>query len=709
MNEQTSSVAELYRQAQQTQLEGDLESAKALYLEVLKSEPQHADALHCLGNIDGRQGRFEDAERLIKKAIALEPLKASFINSLGNLLKVNSRHEEAAAMYERAVDLQPDFVVAQNNLGELLMRQGKMDEAVQAFLKALDTDPNFAGAYANLGRAMNNMGRLEDAAGAFRRAVLIRDDYAVAYDHLGHVLRAQGKMEEAREAFEHALVIDPDLASARHNLATVLVAQGDIDGGIEAFEEGLKSRPEHVPSLIDLGIAYHTKSALKEAAATYRRALELDPDNPDVHLNIGLVLNEQRRSDEAEQHFLRALDLRPDWPDACAELAALYEETSRLDELKDVLTRGLKANPDHERLNLEAAKSERRAGCFVEGIERLAGFNLDTMKPRLAEQFHYQLGYLHDRAGNVDDAYAHIEAANRIASNTPRAKRAQPDRFLALIDDLESFFSNFDVSEGVPAQDSDRASPVFMLGFSRSGTTLADVIIDSHPDITTAEEQVTISPILESLSAMPGGFPRSIGQLSEADVSNLRDLYFSALDDAAGGEHGRILVDKMPIRTVQVGLLWRLFPDARFVFCVRHPCDVVLSNFVQHYAVSDAYANFYTLADSARAYSRVMDLWRLYVEKLPLKYHMVRYERLVDDLEGESRRLLEFLDVAWDPGILEYRNSLAARGRINTSSYHQVSEPLYTRSRDRWRAYESYFEPLMAQLNTHIAYFGYEN
>ena len=330
------------------------------------------------------------------------------------------------------------------------------------------------------------------------------------------------------------------------------------------------------------------------------------------------------------------------------------------------------------------------------------------MTPRLAEQFHYQLGYLHDRAGQADSAYSNLQTANRIASETPRARQARPERFLGLIDELEAFFEGFDPQGVKPSEESAREAPVFMLGFSRSGTTLTDVIIDSHPDISTAEEQVTISPILESLQSMPGGFPGSISQLSDDEAGRLRDLYFDALDEAVGDEPGRILVDKMPIRTVQVGMLWRLFPDARFVFCLRHPCDVVLSNFMQHYAVSDAYANFYTLADAARAYSRVMDLWRLYVEKLPLRHHTVRYENLVDDLEGEGRRLLDFLGVPWDEKILEYRSSLESRGRINTSSYHQVGEALYTRSRDRWRAYESYFEPLMDTLRPHIEYFGYD-
>jgi len=708
MAAQSLSTAELYHQAQRTQHEGDLDSAKAQYLEVLKREPEHADALHCLGNIDARQGNLEDAERLIRRAIQLDPLKASFINSLGNLMKARDRLDDAAAMYQQTIQLQPDFAMAHSNLGETLLRQGKPEDAIPFFVKALEIDPNLAGAYDNLGRAFNNMGRLAEAADAFRRAVLIRPEFAVAYDHLGHALRAMGELDEARDAFEHAVAIDADFASARRNLATVLMSQGDVDGAITQFEYALSLKPGHTETLINLGIAYHTRRNFKKSAICYRKALQLDPDNAAVHLNLGLVLNEQRRSDEAEASFKRALELDPRSPGAYAELAALYEEANRLDELDQIVEKGLQLAPDHPRLNLEAAKGDRRRGELARGLQRLTRFDPAGMDPRLAEQFHYQLGYLHDRDGNADAAFGHFTAANELARATPRAREARPERFLALLDELDAFFSTSKLEEWTPAPPGDRPAPVFMLGFPRSGTTLVDVVVDSHPGITTVEEQVTILPTLEALQALPGGFPGALAELDEQTFARLRTLYFDAIDPFIAGEAGKLIIDKMPIRTVQVGMLWRLFPDARFVFCQRHPCDVVLSNFMQHYTVSDAFANFHTLEDATRIYDKTMGLWQLYNRRLPLNTHVVRYESLIDDLEAETRKLLDFLGLEWDPQVLDYAERARQRGHINTNSYHQVTEALYQRSRGRWRAYADYLEPLMPALDTHIEYFGYE-
>jgi tetratricopeptide (TPR) repeat protein len=459
---------------------------------------------------------------------------------------------------------------------------------------------------------------------------------------------------------------------------------------------------------MNLGIAYHTARRFKLAAQAYRRAIAIAPEDADLWLNLGLVLNEQRRGAEAEEALRKALELAPGRADIYAELAALFEETNRLDELDEAVRAGLAVAPDHPRLNLEAAKAERRAGDVAAALERLSRFDPAGMDSRLAEQFHFQLGYLHDRAGDADAAWPHFVEANRIASRTPRAQKARPKRFLRLLDKVQAFFEREPVDQWSPAPALDRPAPVFMLGFPRSGTTLLDLVLDGHPEITTVEEQVTILPVLQALQQMPAGYPDSLARLDAPTIERLRGIYFEQLAEEAGETPGRVIVDKMPIRTVQVGMLWRLFPEARFIFSLRHPCDVVLSNFMQHYTVSDAFANFYTLEDSAVIYDKVMRLWRLYCDRLPLVRHTVRYEDLVADLEGVSRGVLDFLGVDWDPAVMAYTEQARARGRINTNSYHQVTESLYTRAQDRWRAYGERFVPLMDRLGDHIDHFGYE-
>jgi tetratricopeptide (TPR) repeat protein len=709
MSDQIASATDIYRLAQKYQRQGDLAEARSCLMNVLALEPEHAEAIHSLGNIDAREGRLDDAERLIRKAIAIDPLKAAFLNSLGNLMRSRGDLEEAVKAYQLAVQLQPGIPAVHNNLAEVLLRSGDPEGAVERCFKALKADPNYAGAYDTMGRAFNNLGRLDEAIDAFRRAVVIRPDYSVAYDHLGHVFRTRGDMEEARDAFEHALVIDPENASALYNLGTVLTVQGKLEEGIDHFERAAALRPRHVPTLLNLGIAYHTRGQLKLSAETYRKAIRVAPGDPVLHLNLGLVRVEQRRGAEAEKSLLEALRLDPKLVRAYAELAALYEETNQLDELDDIIRQGLEMAADDPRLNLEAAKSDRRAGRISEGLERLGRFDPDAMDPRLAEQFRYQLGYLNDRAGNAGAAMENFREANRMASETVRARKARPERFLGMLERLTDFFESAPVDEwpAAPSGD-DSLSPIFMFGFPRSGTTLLDVALDGHPSVVTVEEQTTILPVIDALRAGKQGFPEELAALDGAAIDTLRGSYRDALTQfAPAGFQGRI-IDKMPIRTVYAGILWRLFPQARFIFCLRHPCDVVLSNFMQHYTPSDAFANFFTLEGTVKLYDAVMNLWAVYVERLPLICHTVRYESLVENMEGELRAVLEFLDLPWEPSVLEYTTRARSRGRINTNSYHQVTEPLYTHASGRWRAYEPYLEPHMELLAPHLERFGYE-
>ncbi len=708
MKADPATVEARYKEAQDLQRQGNLEAARARFLDLLRDAPEHPEALHSLGNIDARTGRLDEAESLIRRAIAVKPLQASFVNSLGNIFKARGNFDKAAELYAQAVGLQPDFAVAHNNLGAVLLAAGDAQAAMEAILKALELDRNYAGAFDNLGRALNNLGRHKDAANALRRAVIIRPDFARAYNHLGHVLRAMGELDEARDAFEHALGIDPSLVNARRNLATVLMSSGRYEEAIEAFEASLQSEPRDVPTLVNLGVAYHTIRRFKKSAAAYRRALAIDPKHAPAHLNLGLVLGEQRRTEEAEAAFLEARRLAPGNPDVHAELAALYEETNRLDEMRAALAAGLEQAPAHPRLNLEAAKLARRDGDAEAGVRRLRSVPPNRLPPRLAEQYHYQLGYLLDRTGDTGAAWGHFEAANDLASRTPRAAKASPERFLAMLEAMHAFFASADPASWPPAPATDRPAPVFMLGFPRSGTTLTDLLLDGHPDIRVVEEQNTILDVVESLAGRPGGYPASLAGLDEESIRELRQQYFAALDAAAGDTGDALVVDKMPIRSFQVGLLWRLFPDARYVFGLRHPCDVVLSNFMQHYMPTDAFANFLTLDGTTRVYDGVMKLWHLYREKLPLTIHEVRYERLVEDLEGQARGLLEFLDVPWDPAVLDFTRTAESRGQINTNSYHQVTEALYRRASNRWKRYQGFLEPALERLDPHLQAFGYE-
>jgi len=276
-----------------------------------------------------------------------------------------------------------------------------------------------------------------------------------------------------------------------------------------------------------------------------------------------------------------------------------------------------------------------------------------------------------------------------------------------LVNTLQRTFTAAWVSTWTPPAPYEGPTPVFLIGFPRSGTTLLDQILDAHPGLTTLEEKPAVDVVRHAVAAMPGGYPSALAGLDAAAISRLREVYFHEVaryaDPAAPG---RTLVDKMPLNTIDVGLIARLFPNARLLLALRHPCDVVLSGFMQAFKPNPAMVQFTSLARSATFYAEVMGLWRQYEAVLPLTVLPVRYEDLVVDVEGETRRILEFLGLPWNDAVLQYAERAKSRA-IATPSYHQVVQPIYTRSVGRWRRYREAFEAVLPLLQPSIEAFGY--
>ncbi|MGD8378221.1 MAG: tetratricopeptide repeat protein [Gammaproteobacteria bacterium] len=591
--------------------------------------------------------------------------------------------------------------------GNRLLQTGEPAAAAEQFNRVLSTEPENAEAWVGLGRARNNLRDFPAAEQAFRHAARLWPESADVQNMLGHVLRALEDTASAGEAFRRALALDPDHAAAHRNLGTILMLDEKPADAAESFRRALALNPDDRVAGLDLGIVLHTMGRFAEAVTAYRRLIERHPDDPLAYLYLGIVHDEMRQTEPAEMAFERARELAPDMPEVYAELANLYEETNRLDRVTEMVGKGLALAPDHPQLNLEAAKSERRAGRVEAAIARLEAFDYPAFDHRLRQQFHFELGRMHDQAGNAEAAFQHFSEGNRLASRNWRINTVQPHAF---VEQLERILDHISLGPGADqpiVEFPDSESPVFLVGFPRSGTTLTDVILDSHPALQTLEELPTLSAVREEMDALGKPFPEALELLNENDLRRLRARYFSEVGRYVDRLPGTRLVDKLPIRTMEVELIWRLFPSAKIVLSIRHPCDVCLSNFMQNYMLNNAFANFFTLGDSIGIYDRVMRIWQKAVERLPLHYHVMKYENLVDDFNGEVAAMLAFLGLPWDEAVTRYTERVSQRGRINTNSYHQVAEPIYRRARYRWRRYGRQFEPFMATLRPHIDYFGY--
>ena len=619
-------------------------------------------------------GRFEDAYELCKRALRDSPDDARLLATLGRSAHGQGRFAEAADFLEQA------------------------SAAGQA-------DPDVLN---DLGRALNNLRQWDGAGAAFRAALTVAPERADLHNNLGHVYRGSGKLQEAVDCFMEAVRLDPELAAAHNNLGTSYMLLRRPLQAARSFRKFCELAPGNARAFANLALALHTAGRLQQAQSAYQKALEIEPGDADTWLALGLVCNELRDTDRAERALRKALSLSAHPARAYAELAALYEDTNRLAECGTTVREGLQSWPDDARLNLEAAKLARREGDPASAIRRLENFELCEMDERLARMYSYELGLNQDRVGAHDAAFESFRQANLHARKNERLQDVDAARFLAKIDKAQAFFEATEPRAWRPAPPLQHAEPpVFLFGFPRSGTTLTDLLLDNHPEIVTLEEKPTVEKLVIRLLRHEAGYPAVLERLVDEEIVALRRDYFMEVDLHTKRDPHKLVVDKMPIRTVNAGLIWRLFPDSKIIFSARHPCDVCLSCFMQQFNANDAFANFFTLADTVRVYDKVMRLWQLYVRKLPVTVHLIRYEDLVSDLEGESRRLMSFLGKAWRPEIMDYRKRALERGRIATNSYHQVTEPLYTRAVGRWQRYATYFQPYLDVLRPHLRFFGY--
>lgn len=448
---------------------------------------------------------------------------------------------------------------------------------------------------------------------------------------------------------------------------------------------------------------------MDEAVASLQKALDIKPDYAKAHNNLGIVFKTLGRWDDAIVSYNKALAVKPDHIPAHFNLVEVLENTNRTDALREAVTVAKKYCVGHPRLSIGEARLLKRDGDYIAARAVLEATGEEVADAVFLNTRAYLLGELNDRLGDTDAAYNYFAEGNRRSRDTPTAKQVDGGVYLARIEGLTKRFSPDWVTGWRNLESSDGPSGlVFLVGFPRSGTTLLDTILRSHADIAVVEETPTVLLMQNALERLPGGYPDGLAELEPTHLESLRQVYLTELDSHLECEsRTAVVVDKLPLNLIEAGLIHRIFPQARFLFVQRHPCDCVLSCFMQDFKINEAMVNFLDLEDAARCYDKVMTLWQKYLAVLPLQVHTVRYESLIENFEETLTPLLDFLGVAWDDNVRNYAETASRREGIPTPSYYQVTQPLYTRARGRWEQYRKYMQPVLPTLLPWASRFGY--
>jgi protein O-GlcNAc transferase len=387
---------------------GQLKEAEAAYNQVLRQQPENADALHFLGVIANQVGRNDAAVKLIRRAIALNPSDAGAYCNLGNALRDSGQLDEAIAACRQSITLNPNLPEAHNNLGNALRDRGQLDEAIAACRQAIALRPNYAEAHSNLGIALLDHGELNEAMVALRRAIALRPDYAEAHNNLGTALMEQGELDEAIAAFRHAIAVSPDRADVHSNLGVALRDKGQLDEAMIAFRRAIAIRPSYAEAHNSLGNALKGKGRLDDALAAFRQAIDHRPNYAEAHNNLGAALMDQGELDQAIAAFRKAIAHGPKHAEAHSNLGVALRDKGELDEAIIVYRQAISLNPNLPEAHSNLGNALSGKGHFNEAIA--AHRQAIALRSNYAEAFS-NLGMALRNKGDLDGAIAACQRA----------------------------------------------------------------------------------------------------------------------------------------------------------------------------------------------------------------------------------------------------------------------------------------------------------
>ena len=721
------STTKLFPEALAHHRAGRLDEAESLYQSILNGSPDHADSLNLLGVIahqkgeDARAvdligraiaihpdrpayhcnlaaaytglGRFDDAETSSRTALALDPSEAkAFLNlglafqgakrwpqaeqayrdlshslpqdprgpqALGDCLREQGRTFEALAAYREALARYPDHGPVHLLLGTMLLTGEEPLAAEPHLRRAVELMPQSMPALLNFGSCLTRLGRPREAIEVYDRARHIAPSDVGLGLGIGQALLEQKDHDAAEQWFNSVLLADPNNSEAICGLADVARARSLPEAAVSLYEQSLRLCPSFAARR-GLGDALWELGDTQRAQATMRETTRLYPDVPEGHTQLGVELATEGDFQGAAESLRAALGLQPHFPVALAQLA--FNLGSRL--------------PDSDKTALEAA------------------LQMPNTKSAQASM-HYALAKVEDARDHFAAAEEHFRIANQLEGEERAAKGGayDPQEADEHLDRIIETFTSDRLAGGIK-MGHDSEQPIFVVGMPRSGTTLIEQILSSHPRVFGAGETAFAQQAFQRLPSEMVPIPtplECIKQLNPLAVRNCANFYLDRVH-RAGGQSADRIVDKMPDNYLQLGWLAMMFPKARLIHSRRDPRDVALSCWMANFAVINWSNDMHHIAARIRNYQRLMAHWKAV---MPVPVLELNYEDLVFDQEKQSRRLIEFVGLDWDPKCLEFHRTKRV---VQTASMTQVRQPMYTRSVGRWRNYLKTVRPLIEEL-----------
>lgn len=562
----------------------------------------------------------------------------------------------AERMYEQILQRNPKDGQARRYLGVLYRQTGRPLESERELRRVMRQSPASAEICGELALTLGQMGRLGEAEQLLLQAIKIDPKSMEPYFHLGKLYAAQFNTERAVWAFRHAVRLAPQNAEAHAQLGQAYMNHGISTRAVEHLKIARAGQPNKPELLNNLALAQRLHGDLDAAIATYEEVLRLRPGNP--------------------------------W--SMAGLAEIHESRRDYDRVVAIIDPELKKPDVNPHVASVFGRISKRIGRQEEAADLLRKL---VAQPSMPKQFRsllaMSLGQVLEDLGEYDEAFAAYKLGNDLYEG-----KFDQSKYHAILDEMIDTFSAERFK--VLPRGSDRTDlPVFIVGMPRSGTSLVEQIMASHPSVFGAGELpdiISMAGRMQTTLGVKALYPRCLVDVTQQQIDGLARPYLEHIR-SLGGEHALRVTDKMPHNFAHLGLIALLFPGSRVIHCRRNPIDVCLSCYTTQLSPVHTYATrLEWLAGAYREYRRLMEHWE---SILDIPYTQVVYEEMVADQEAQTRRLVDFIGLPFDERCLSFHESARV---INTASVDQARKPIYKSSVARWKKFEKHLGPLIEGL-----------
>ena len=647
-------TAALLRKAITSENNGDLAGAMAGYEKIIRHQPGNIDALFLLGRGHCQQGQLETGAEVFRKIVRLRPDHAPAQTLLGMVLFRLGNPQESLACLEHALAADPRSELALVTKADALGALGRHSEALVEYDKALSVNAGNVVAWCNRGTVLEALGRDIEAVQSFERANALNPNLAQVHFNLANALLRLERNEEAAHHYQHALALEPNLAAAYAGLGRALVLLERWQEAIDSFEQALKLEPGSLQLYTNMGLAFWHLQRFPESLASYDKALTIEPSNAAALNRKGWVLCVLGRLDEGQGLIEKAIELAPGE-------AEYY-------------------------LNLSEMKRFAPGDRQLTAMEQLLP-NIESRPVQDQTNLYFALGKVYGDIRDFDRSFDCLLKANalrrgQLSYNEP----VVIERFNRVCRIFTPELLRNKAGHGNPS-----TQPIFIVGMPRSGTTLIEQIMASHPRVYGAGERKDLQTALFSVID-ESSYPEAVARMTPAQFDEISAAYIASM---AGSLSDSVrFTNKMPANFIHVGLIRLALPNARIIHVRRNPVDTCLSCFSINFSEWQNFA--YELGELGRyyrAYEMLMEHWRQVLpEDAMLEVH---YEDVVNDLEAQARRITAYCGLEWDDACLQFHRTARP---VTTASVAQVRQPIYRNSVERWRAYEDHLKPLLEAL-----------